>query len=157
MSTTNIHLQFINNALFAITESEKNPTPVKILLLRPISDRSGPVSIHDTNSNKEIAVLSSLEQLDEQSRTLAVADINQRYRIPQISKVHSCTVTRGNRYWDVNTDKGRTRFLINDPAKHITWLNEQHLIIRDVSGCHYEISNVNDLDELSHAEMAIII
>ena len=48
-------------------------------------------------------------------------------------------VSFGNRYWNVETDRGPKRFLMKSPETNTTWLTADRCILRDNLGNCYEI------------------
>lgn len=130
--------------------------PVKIVWARPITGRGREVSVLSMD-NKEIAMLDSLDQLDAASRQIAEKELEDRYLVPRITRVNEAEANYGNRYWNVETDRGPRRFLMKDPNANVTWITDDRLIIRDTLGNRYEIESFSALDAKSRAQVDKII
>jgi hypothetical protein len=127
------------------------PVPVKVLWVRPISGRGREVSIVGLDK-KELCLLGSLDCLEPASRRVAEEELNRRYLVPRITRVRRTSAHFGNRYWDVQTDRGPRRFLMRDPNKNAVWVTEDRLVIRDSLGNRYEIEAFSKLDPVSRTE-----
>jgi len=130
--------------------------PVRMVWVRPISGRGLEVSLLD-EKKKELLMLRSLDALDEESREIAVTELQRRYLVPRIVRVLSTSAHFGNRYWDVDTDRGRRKFVLRDPNKNATWLTEDHLLLRDTTGNCYEVNPFSGLDRHSKEEVWKIV
>ncbi len=126
-------------------------TPVKIKWARPVSGKGQEVSIVGKDK-KEILMLKNLDCLDPESRRIAAEELEKRYLVPKIIRVISTHAHFGNRYWDVETDRGRRRFATKDPHKNVIWLTDDRLIICDTLGNRYEIESFSGLDPVSQAQ-----
>jgi hypothetical protein len=123
---------------------------------RPVSARGAEVSFLDTDKH-EVLMIESLDCLDPESRAIAEAELDKRYLIPRITKVHRTEAHFGNRYWDVETDRGRTRFALREPHRNATWLGDDRVILRDTLGNRYEIHSFCELDAASRAQALKVI
>jgi len=121
---------------------------VKILWLRPLSGRGREVSLLDTG-NKEVALFASIDELDEESRAIAQAELDRRYLVPRILRVKEATARYGSRYWDVETHLGDRRFILKNATKNALWMSSEHLVLRDTMGNSYEINPFSGLDARS--------
>ena len=106
------------------------------------------MSLVDRNKT-EVAFLPSLDVLDAESRQIAQAELELAYVVPRITRVISTVIAFNNRYWEVETDRGPRRFAMGDPRRNIAWRTPDHLLIRDVLGCRFEIASLKDLDPAS--------
>jgi hypothetical protein len=150
MSTVNtqISLKKEGDVLFAIFNDGTEKHKVKLVWVRPMTGRGKEISILDKD-NKELWLLESIHEFDEVSRALALQVLEERYFIPKIIKVYHTDANFGNRYWEVETCKGKCTFAMRDPRKNINWLTENHLMLRDTLGNRYEIENLSQLDAVS--------
>lgn len=137
-------------------EGKIDDKPVKLVWARPISGKGREVAILD-DKKKEIVTLKSLDCLDPEARKIAAEELDQRYLVARIKRVISTQTSFGSRYWDVETDRGRRRFVMKDPHKNVVWITKDRLVIRDVLGNRYEIHSIAELDPSSRHEMEKII
>jgi len=136
--------------VLAKTGGSDEEKPAKIVWARPVSGRGEEVCILDPD-NREIAFLEDLSQLDPESMAIAKDELHHRYLISRIAKVNEAEANYGNRYWDVETDRGPRRFVMRDPAANAVWLTADRLVLRDTLGNRYEIVSMAALDEASRA------
>ena len=132
-------------------DSDKE-VPVKLVWTRPVSGKGQEVSIIG-KEKKEILMLKDLNSLDQDSRKIAEEELEKRYLIPRITQVIRTHASFGNRYWDVQTDRGHRKFAMKDPRKNVIWVTNDQLIIRDTLGNRYEIESFSRLDTWSKAEV----
>jgi len=129
---------------------------VKIMWARPVSGRGREVSLVGRDK-RQVRMLRSLDVLDPESRRIAEEELENRYLVPKIRRVRRVRINFGNRYWDVETDRGPRRFLMKDPYKNVVWLGPDRLIIKDSVGNRYEIEALSALDRASRARVAVVI
>lgn len=129
------------------------PQPARVVWARPLSGREGPVSIMLAGKKKELAYLPSLDMLPEESRRVAREELDAGTVLPVITAIHQVKPRFGNYYWDVETDKGRRRFLLSSPENNTYRVRPDAVVIKDVSGNSYEIASISGLSRASLREM----
>lgn len=133
--------------------SMEKPEPVRIVWARPLSGRGGPVSVMRAGKKREIAFFPDLNALPDESRRIALEELDAGMVMPKILVINQVKPRFGNYYWDVDTDLGKRRFLLSSPENNSFRPKEDTIVIRDVSGNCYEISRVSALDAASRGEM----
>lgn len=136
---------------------ESAPVEVKLIYARPVSDRSGQISVFDAKNKQEIYWLESVENLDPESRGIAIEALGERYAISLIQSVEHSFVNHGQRYLKVTTDRGKRYFNLKEPGKNVTWLSDDKLIIRDSMGNRYEVTSMEALDATSRANLNLVL
>jgi hypothetical protein len=144
--THRLQLSRDHDQVLVTLEDRDEACPVKIVWARPVSGRGREVSILDAKSNEELIMLESLDRLDKASRLVAEEALDLRYLVPCITAINRADVSYGNRYFDVETDRGPRQFLIKDPNANVIHVTDDRLMIRDVIGNRYEIVSVAALD-----------
>lgn len=132
-------------------QDDGEPIPATIVYLRPLSERSG-VAFLDEDSH-EILSLDSLETLSPACRELALAQLADRYHLPNITHIRSIATISGTHYWKVETDRGPREFAFKEPGANVTQLNDSHIILRDTIGNRYEIRSLSELDPHSQRQI----
>ncbi len=145
----------LDRVVIRYKDSEKG-IAVKLVWSRPVSGRGNELSILD-EKGKELEMLSGLESLDEDSAAVAIEELDKRYLIPKITHVRRASAHFGNRYMDVETDRGPRTLLIKDPNANVIWFTDDRLIIRDTLGNRYEILSLAKLSAFARAEVDKII
>lgn len=120
--------------------------PVRILLVAPLSDEQRTVSIMHQTEKRELALLYTLDTIGEKERQIIQNEIKRRYFFPKIQAILDINIHLGDYYWDVLTDRGPRKFLLNSPAMNIRWLSDQRLLLSDSEGIKYELENIQALD-----------
>ena len=128
-------------------------TAVRILWARPLSKRGGPLSIMAAEKKREVAYLPGLDCLSGESRRIALEELAGGMIMARITAVRSVRPRFGNYYWDVETDRGSRRFLLNSPETNAMYPEPDVIVVRDVSGNCFEINPLSGLDSLSRKEI----
>jgi hypothetical protein len=126
------------------------PVPVRVVWARPVTAPGGELALLD-DKKRCLAMLPGLNFLEVESRLLAAEELARRYCVARIERVLSTRVDFGNRYWEVETDRGRRSFLLREPSKNVQRVGER-LVIRDSLGNRYEIASLAGLDAKSRIE-----
>lgn len=124
--------------------------PVKIRWTRPVSGKGEEISF--ISNDQEYLIIEGLHVLDPLSRAIVEEELEKSYYLPKINEIVSTEVFQGNRYFEVQTDKGRCRFIIKNPFTSIRKM-AQGVLIRDVVGNQYIIEDMEGLDEKSRREL----
>jgi len=136
-------------------DSEKE-IAVKIVWSRPVSGRGKELSILD-EKGKELEMLQGLNALEEQCAVIATEELEKRYLIPKITHVSKASAHFGNRYMEVETDRGPKTILIKDPNSNVIWFTNDRLMFRDTLGNRFEIESLTKLNVHSQKEIDKII
>jgi len=142
-----VHIRFDDGA------EEK---PVKLVWARPVSGAGQEISVVDQDK-KEVVMIRHLDDLDPESRQIAEEELDQRYLMSRITRVVKTVASFGSRYWDVETTRGRQKFLMKDPSKNVIWVTDDRMVIRDTVGNRYEIESYSALDAKSKVEIERVI
>ena len=153
----NVRLHRTHDQVLATLGEGTEASPVKLAWARPVSGRGREVCILDAATSKELVMLESLDGLDDASRLVAEDALALRYLVPRITSIVRAYVSFGNRYFDVQTDRGPRQFLIKDPNTNVIHVTDDRLMIRDVIGNRYEIASVAALDPRSREALDQVI
>ena len=138
--------------LYLVSLTLKNGTVIEDLeprMLFPFTNHNMYISLLDS-SEKEIAFVRDLTELDEDSKEALEECFKQYYMIPKIIKLLSCEDKFGNLSWRVLTDRGEISFQIrnrHNDIKHLHGTNR--VIVRDSNDNRYEIPDYTDMDSHS--------
>lgn len=124
--------------------------PVKVRWTRPVSGKGKEISF--ISNDQQYLLIEGLHVLDALSRAIVEEELEKSYFLPKINKIVSTEVFQGNRYFEVDTDKGRCRFIIKNPFTSIREM-AQGVLIRDVVGNQFIIEDLRRLDEKSRREL----
>ena len=124
--------------------------PVKVRWTRPLSGKGKEISF--ISNDQEYLIIEGLHVLDPLSRAIVEEELEKSYYLPKINNIVRTEVFQGNRYFEVETDKGRCRFVIKNPFTSIRKM-AKGVLIRDVVGNQYIIEDMERLDKKSRGEL----
>ena len=101
-----------------------------------------------TREGKEIALLKTLAELDESSRTLLEAELHDKVFNPRISRIAAHTREFGITSITAETDRGIVTFEIRT-RDDIRMLSATRVVFRDADGITYEVADLTALDPVS--------
>lgn len=113
----------------------------------PLGDPQGGISICDDAGTE----LAWIERLDAAPQTLreqievALAEIEF---VPKITRIHALHAATEPSQWDVETDRGRTRFVVKSDDD-VRRLDERQALVIDSHGIRYLIDDTRSLDAYS--------
>ena len=110
----------------------------------PISDPANRISIRDRHGH-EIRWVESLTELSPEVGSVLETDLRQREFIPIVKRIVHMTALTEPSQWDVETDRGRTQFLLGN-EDDIHRLEGHRAIIVDTHGIRYLIPDTRTLD-----------
>ena len=130
--------------LMLTPRGEDEAIPVTVRYLRPLTGRRSLVFLNE--KQREVATVAGVEVFGDEARALLEEALAARYVITVIERIEKIDVQFGTRYWEVETDRGPRWFALREPGKNVTWLDANHLALRDVAGNRFEIRDVAALD-----------
>jgi hypothetical protein len=122
----------------------------------PFEDKFEYISVDDKDG-KEIALIKSIEDLDENQRKYITDELDRKYYLPTIIKILSMKERFGFSYWKVMTDSGERTFTIQDTYRSIHKIDAAHVFLTDVDGNRYDIPDIEALDHKSYKKIELYI
>jgi hypothetical protein len=110
----------------------------------PFSDREHWISLCD-DSGKELTIIEDLSVLGEEDRKTLLSDLASREFVPAIEKVYGVSSQSEPCEWDVETNHGRTKFVMKN-EEDIRRLGMHGASITDGQGLRFVIHDVRNLD-----------
>ena len=117
---------------------------IKSIRMFPFTDPEHWISLCD-QATHEIVCIEDLETLPSETRRLIREDLHAREFVPIIEKVMSISVAADPSEWHVKTERGATRFTLND-EDDIHRLNDHRILIIDSHGIRYLIPDIRRMD-----------
>ena len=118
--------------------------PVRLF---PFSEPDRWISLCDLRQN-EIVLLENLVDLPDPAQRLIEQELAQREFIPTIQRVVRVSSMTEPCEWDVETDRGRTTFVLNS-EDDIRRLGDDRALVIDAERIRYLIASVSRLDPRS--------
>lgn len=136
-------------------DTQSYPT-VKPVWASPITFPGEYLALLD-GKDQEIATIRRLDELDADSRAAVELELDRRYLTSIIHRIDRATVEFGATYWHVQTHRGEKDFVTQSLKENAVWMSETHLLLVDVDGNRFEITDVNAMDERSQQILTSIV
>lgn len=119
---------------------------VQVVRMFPFSEPGKYISIRTAEeTSKEIGVIETLSVFPKEVREMLEEQLSLRYFTPIITKIYQIKDEYGFAYFDVDTDRGRCRFIIRMSSNAIVHLSDTRIIISDIDENRFEIPDVSKL------------
>jgi uncharacterized protein DUF1854 len=113
----------------------------------PISDPRRGIALC-TDNGHELAWIDELDQLTHSARTVLEAELAQQEFLPVIQRIYSVSLQTNPCEWEVETDRGRTKFLLKS-EDDVRRLEHHRALVTDAHGIRYLIPDPESLDRHS--------
>jgi hypothetical protein len=113
----------------------------------PILDSLHWISICDSDG-RELACIYDLAEMPDAARRVLEEDLARREFVPTLEQIYHVSAESAPSEWDVQTDRGRTRFMLNS-EDDIRRLGATSVLVIDVNGIRYLINDLRQLDVAS--------
>ena len=134
---------------------EKDHGVIKLRRLFPFEELWCDISVL-TGSSEEIGVIRDVA-LFEKEQDLLKAELERIYFTPKIKKILAMKEKYGFSNWDVETDIGRISFSVRDTFRSVHTFANGRVIITDVDGTRYKITDAKLLDKASYRKIEIYL
>jgi len=135
---------------------EKSYHTVKPVWAAPLS-RPGQYLAFLDGKGKEIVTLADPSVLTPESLAAAQEELRRRYLTATVRVIAHAKQEFGATYWSVQTDRGDRDFVTQNLQENAVWLSPTHLLLLDVDGNRFEITDVAALDDASRRYVAAIL
>ncbi|MBP8953257.1 MAG: DUF1854 domain-containing protein [Armatimonadetes bacterium] len=125
-------------------EGDRTVLRLRVARLFPITRRREFISFAD-GDDTEIGVLRELRSLPKPMRRIVLEELRRQYFVPEITRVHSLKDEFGVLYWDVDTSRGRRKFVVREARDNIREFESGRMQITDVDGNLFEIPDIDRL------------
>ena len=142
--------QLSRNAFGRLVFIKRNDgTEMEVVPVRsfPITAPEQSISLIDLHGH-ELAWIEDLQDLPGETRKLVDEDLAAREFMPEIERVRHVSSFSTPSTWDVETDRGRTIFILKG-EEYIRRLTPIALLITDSQGIHFLIRDRTTLDHQS--------
>jgi hypothetical protein len=123
--------------------------PVRIF---PLTEPDRWISICDIDAN-ELVCIENMDDLSPQVRQVLEVELKMRVFLPIIQKIIKISTRSEPSEWQVETDRGKTTFTVND-EDDVHRLGGGRMLIIDAYGTRYLIPDVYRLDSASRKSLA---
>ncbi len=131
---------------------------VGIYLTFPLTNPDEYISVREADEKaKEIGVIAKLKDLGREQEEIIREQIKLRYFMPVITKVLDVKDEYGYAYWNVMTTFGACRFTTGMSGDSVVSLSDSRLLVTDIDGNRYEISDFYALSPAEKKKLDIFI
>ncbi len=124
-------------------------TNVEAIRSFPLTDSNKYITLMD-REGAEIGILQDIRHLSQASADILVSELQKRYFMPKITKIHEIEGEFGVTRWVVETNRGPVIFNMRTRYDVVS-LENGRVLIKDVDGNRYEVENYHRLDPISLA------
>jgi hypothetical protein len=122
---------------------------VLVVPMYPVEAPKEWVSILSKDS-EELVCLKNLDALELADRQAIEQELSLREFVPQILKIHWVSGTQEPCEWDVETNHGRTRFVLN-AEEDVRRVSAWTVHLTDAHGCRFRVDDIRKLDSRSRS------
>ncbi len=137
-------------------EGDRSYLKIKVVRAAPLSQPSRYICFLD-GKDEVICMVDDLNDLEAGSRPIVQEELDRRYLTSTVERIESIRSDFGVSYWDVQTDRGRREFVVQDVSENAQWLGERRLLLIDVDGNRFEIPAIDALDRRSAKLLELVI
>jgi len=128
----------------------------------PVTNPDEFISIREPDTKKmgrgkEIGMIRRLDQFDAGTVELINSELDKRYFMPRILKIHGVKEQFGYSYWDTDTSAGKITFIMTNPFSNIRILEDGRVFINDIDGNNFQIDNPKALDPQSYKKIEMYL
>jgi hypothetical protein len=152
-----LHLFYEPAGVLRLTVGEQCSYPVvKIYQSAPLSKPKEYLSFIDSKG-EEICMVRRLTDLSPESQAATEAELTRRYLTAVITTISHVKQEFGVTYWRVQTHRGEREFVVQSLSESCVWLSEKHLLLIDVDGNRFEITDRYALDAPSRKFLELVL
>ena len=135
-------------ALRLTVRNDRSYPRIKIVRAAPLSFSDRFISILD-DKDVEIGMIDDLAEVDADTRALIEEELEKRYLTSIVKEIISIQSEYGTSYWEVETDRGRRDFVVQNVSENAQWPGDRRLLLLDVDGNRFDIPDLDALDSRS--------
>ena len=164
-NTLDIGLLDTDKAEFYVTEGgftglkydDKDYPHIVLRRSLPIKDPARYISVAD-NENNEIGIILDLENLKSGQKEIVINELDNRYYSPEILSIISVKDKLGYVYMEMQVQNKNSKVYlkncaIKDVSRNIRMLSDTSIIVLDVDGNRYIVSDLFKLDKKSMKQL----
>jgi hypothetical protein len=137
-------------------EGDRSYLRVKVLRAAPLTQPDRYFCILDFK-DEAVCLIEDLDQLEASSRPFVFEEMDRRYLTAEIKSIVSLQNEYGVSYWEVETDRGTREFVAKSVAENAQWLGDNRLMIFDVDGNRFEVTDKDALDKRSRGLLESVL
>ncbi len=145
-----------DNGFIGLKFGDNDYKRVSLIKAFPFSNTYNYISVRD-KEQKEIGIIQDVNLFSEEIINLFNEELERRYYLPVIEKIYSIKDEFGYSYWHVLTHLGEKKFVIRRDYNNFINIKNNMILIIDVDGNRYEISDYTKLDKKSYKLIELML
>ena len=137
-------------------EGDRSYLKVRVVCAAPLSQPDRYICLLD-EKNEVICTVEDPIDLEAVSQRMVKEEIEHRYMTAIIKRIDSLRSEFGVSYWEVQTDRGDREFVVRNVSENAQWITDRRLLLLDVDGNRFEISNLEVLDKKSRGLIEMVL
>ena len=150
-----VHFETLANGFLKLTLGDKTYDKVTLTRLLPYSYEEAYITV--ISAKEEVGMIKDLTALEKSQYDQAMAHLNYKYYIPEITKIKNVKEKMGFLYIDLDTTGGHKEICIADFVSNIRLIKDSLLSITDVEGNKYCMRNIEALDKESRQKLDVFL
>ena len=134
---------------------------VSLIRAFPISNPDEYISVREPASargdGREIGMIRDIHVFDADTVALLTEELDRRYFTPEIIKIMSVKDKFGYLYFDSVTSAGKISFTMTNPYSNFRKLENGSVLITDIDGNCFRISDLDKLDRGSYKKIEVYV
>lgn len=158
ITSDNCNFTPTNGGFVSLNFNDKTFQRVNFYRTFPFTDPNNYISIREVDEKaREIGLIKSLSDLNEEQGKLVIEQLNIRYFTPIIEKIIDIKDEYGYAYFDVLTNYGVSKFTIHMNGGSVITLTDTRLLITDIDGNRFEIPDINLLTAMELKKLDLFL
>ena len=137
-------------------KGDRSYLKIRVVCAAPLSQPDRYICLLD-EKNEVICTVEDPIVLDAVTQRMVKEELEQRYMTAIIKRVDSLRSEFGVSYWEVQTDRGNREFVVRNVSENAQWITDRRLLLLDVDGNRFEISNLEELDKKSRGLIEMVL
>jgi hypothetical protein len=139
-----------------LTTSDRSFVTVKPVWSAPLSHPEKFLSLLNGKGD-EVALIHNPAELPPDSYAAVMLELSRRYLTAQVQRIIEARTEFGATYWTVETERGTREFVTQSLQENAQWLSDRHLLLIDVDGNRFELTDTPRLDEQSRKLLFTVV
>ena len=132
-----------------LTLDDHSVVTVKPAWASPLSPPGRDLALLDGKGKEVLMVSVPEKEFSSENWAVVEQELKRRYLNSLVHRVLDVKTEFGATYWHVVTDRGEKDFVTQSLQENAQWLGPGHLLLIDVDGNRFEITDVEGLDSRS--------
>ena len=140
-----------------LTSEDRSWIEVRPVWASPMTNPGKYLALIDAKDNEIVMFTEPEKELSEENWEIVNRDLERRYLNGFVLEIIEAKTVFGYTYWTVVTDRGKKDFVTMSLQENAQWMSPTHLILNDVDGNRFEITDTNAMDPVSRKKLDLTV